>query len=174
MWKGPIQQKFSMSRMSSPQSSFSSPCRRSPRILSTAGSPMSSTASSLPTHRPNLSRRWSLDNLSTQREGYVRDLRRQHQRDRVEVKKFVIKFPSENDSIWIIRQSSFLLELFFSLKCCIGRCLSIWGFLGHFRSWKVLVFHFSLWWNIDFCPRPSQLLKYKWPMWITQLSICYC
>jgi len=80
---------FFKRKMSSPSSSFSSPCRRSPRLLSSAGSPVSSSAcaGSIGPHRPNLNRRWSLDNLSSQREGYVRDLRRQHQRDRVEVKR---------------------------------------------------------------------------------------
>ena len=69
--------------MSSPSSSYSSPCRRSPRLMSSTGSPGSSACGS--GLRPNLSRRWSLDNISSQREGYVRDLRRQHNRDRVEV-----------------------------------------------------------------------------------------
>ena len=83
-WNPCLFQRVRSRTMSSPSSSFSSPCRRSPRVLSASGSPGTSGACSTGL-RPNLNRRWSLDNISSQREGYVRDLRRQHNRDRVEV-----------------------------------------------------------------------------------------
>ena len=53
---------------SSPASLFSSPSRRP------------SSSSSRP--RPKLSRRWSLDNINS-KEGYVKDLRKQHQAQQV-------------------------------------------------------------------------------------------
>ena len=82
---------------STPTSAFSSPSRRSPRVFGCSSPGASSGASGGAIGgaesgcRPNLSRRWSLDNLSgSHREGYVRDLRRQHQAPKDEGYPFML------------------------------------------------------------------------------------